>query len=314
VATSPSRTDPRQLHSWPHRLTLHATQPAAGGVGGGGIDGSAEDGLHSAEPTGAAPARAFNGPSIQRPGREPLSTPTAYAARGSSCSTTPNSAAGRGVLGCNPRLETRPPSCPRRQTRMTLYGARPTSGHRGLLFVAAVRGKETRIFAERFGTVGRIGMLRSPTDVGPVELRHQNHRSASAPSTRRPRFQSSGDLESAGADASAPEPAPCRGLPAKPGLPGRAHQFHTALAKASLARRPAVPAGSARKRQARVLFGEHSRPSTLRQTRKGDRCSSNPGLSGTRLMADERWQGTDGRGDSCPRRGSRGQGTVGPSA
>ena len=67
--------------------------------------------------------------------------------------------------GANPLLEDPAAELPPAQTRMTL-SALDKSGTGGLLFVARREGK-TGFFAERFGTVGRIGMLSVAYAVGP---------------------------------------------------------------------------------------------------------------------------------------------------
>jgi len=65
----------------------------------------------------------------------------------------------------NPLLEDPAAELPPAQTRMTL-SAFDKSGTGGLLFVARREGK-TGFFAERFGTVGRIGLLSVAYAVGP---------------------------------------------------------------------------------------------------------------------------------------------------
>jgi hypothetical protein len=67
--------------------------------------------------------------------------------------------------GANPLLEDPSAALPPAKTRMTL-SALDKSGTGGLLFVARREGK-AGFFAERFGTVGRIGILSYDYAVGP---------------------------------------------------------------------------------------------------------------------------------------------------
>jgi hypothetical protein len=67
--------------------------------------------------------------------------------------------------GTNPLLEDPSVELPPANTRMTL-SALDKSGTGGLLFVARREGK-TGFFAERFGTVGRIGLLGIAYALGP---------------------------------------------------------------------------------------------------------------------------------------------------
>src|SRR4029077_8884052 len=69
------------------------------------------------------------------------------------------------VGGANPLLEDPAAELPPAQTRMTL-SALDKAGTGGLLFVARREGK-AGFFAERFGTVGRIGLLSVAYAVGP---------------------------------------------------------------------------------------------------------------------------------------------------
>jgi hypothetical protein len=67
--------------------------------------------------------------------------------------------------GANPLLEDPSAELPPAQTRMTL-SALDKAGTGGLLFVARRAGK-TGFYAERFGTVGRIGLLSYDYALGP---------------------------------------------------------------------------------------------------------------------------------------------------
>jgi hypothetical protein len=67
--------------------------------------------------------------------------------------------------GANPLLEDPAAELPPSHTRMTL-SALDKAGTGGLLFVARREGK-TGYFAERFGTLGRIGLLSVAYAVGP---------------------------------------------------------------------------------------------------------------------------------------------------
>jgi hypothetical protein len=135
-------------------LTFHATAPAARGLPPDCFGGT----------TGAATLPGYFTGTFEFEGQGGYTTVRSPRIRGEVV-LPPTEQCPLVAGGSNPLFEDPAAELPPAQTRMTL-SALDKSGTGGLLFVARREGK-TGFFAERFGTVGRIGLLSVAYAVGP---------------------------------------------------------------------------------------------------------------------------------------------------
>lgn len=135
-------------------LTFHATAPAARGLPPDCFGGT----------TGAATLPGYFTGTLDFEGQAGYTAVRSHRIRGEVV-LPPTEQCPLVAGGANPLLEDPAAELPPAQTRMTL-SALDKSGTGGLLFVARREGK-TGFFAERFGTVGRIGLLSVAYAVGP---------------------------------------------------------------------------------------------------------------------------------------------------
>ena len=135
-------------------LTFHATAPAARGLPPDCFGGT----------TGAATLPGYFTGTIDFEGQGGYTRVVSHRIRGEVV-LPPTEQCPLVAGGANPLLEDPAAELPPAQTRMTL-SALEKSGTGGLLFVARREGK-TGFFAERFGTVGRIGLLSVAYAIGP---------------------------------------------------------------------------------------------------------------------------------------------------
>ena len=135
-------------------LTFHATAPAARGLPPDCFGGT----------TGAATLPGYFTGTLEFEGQGGYTTVGSHRIRGEVV-LPPTEQCPLVAGGANPLFEDPAAELPPAQTRMTL-SALDKSGTGGLLFVARREGK-TGFFAERFGTVGRIGLLSVAYAVGP---------------------------------------------------------------------------------------------------------------------------------------------------
>ena len=135
-------------------LTFHPTAPAARGLPPDCFGGT----------TGAATLPGYFTGTFEFEGQGGYTTVGSHRIRGEVV-LPPTEQCPLVAGGANPLFEDPAAELPPAQTRMTL-SALDKSGTGGLLFVARREGK-TGFFAERFGTVGRIGLLSVAYAVGP---------------------------------------------------------------------------------------------------------------------------------------------------
>jgi hypothetical protein len=135
-------------------LTFHATAPAARGLPPDCFGGT----------TGAATLPGYFTGTFDFEGQGGYTVVHSHRIRGEVV-LPPTEQCALVAGGANPLLEDPAAELPPAQTRMTL-SALDKSGTGGLLFVARREGK-TGFFAERFDTVGRIGLLGVAYTVGP---------------------------------------------------------------------------------------------------------------------------------------------------
>ncbi len=135
-------------------LTFHATAPAARGLPPDCFGGT----------TGAATLPGYFTGTIDFEGQNGYTAVHSHRIRGEVV-LPPTEQCPLVAGGANPLLEDPAAELPPAQTRMTL-SAFDKAGTGGLFFVARREGK-TGFFAERFGTVGRIGLLSVAYAVGP---------------------------------------------------------------------------------------------------------------------------------------------------
>ena len=135
-------------------LTFHATAPAARGLPPDCFGGT----------TGAATLPGYFTGTIDFEGQGGYTRVVSHRIRGEVV-LPPTEQCPLVAGGANPLFEDPAAELPPARTRMTL-SALEKSGTGGLLFVARREGK-TGFFAERFGTVGRIGLLSVAYAVGP---------------------------------------------------------------------------------------------------------------------------------------------------
>jgi hypothetical protein len=143
------------FHQFGHiDLTFHATAPAARGLPPDCFGGT----------TGAATLPGYFTGTIDFEGQGGFTAVRSHRIRGEVV-LPPTEQCPLVAGGVNPLFEDPAAELPPAQTRMTL-SALDKSGTGGLLFVARREGK-TGFFAERYGTVGRIGLYSVAYAVGP---------------------------------------------------------------------------------------------------------------------------------------------------
>jgi hypothetical protein len=135
-------------------LTFHATAPAARGLPPDCFGGT----------TGAATLPGYFSGTFEFEGQAGYTAVDSHRIRGEVV-LPPTEQCPLVAGGANPLLEEPAAELPPAQTRMTL-SALDKSGTGGLLFIARREGK-TGFYAERFGTVGRIGLLSVAYATGP---------------------------------------------------------------------------------------------------------------------------------------------------
>ncbi|MBS1863499.1 MAG: hypothetical protein JSS68_17515 [Actinobacteria bacterium] len=135
-------------------VTFHATAPAARGLPPDCLGGT----------TGAETVQGYFAGKVEFEGQGGYTVANTHRVRGAVV-LPPTEQCPLVAGGANPLVEDPDAALPPANTRMTLW-ALDKAGTGGLLFVARQAGK-AGFYAERFGTVGRIGLLSLAYAVGP---------------------------------------------------------------------------------------------------------------------------------------------------